>query len=66
MRKIIASLGLLTFMFVYIVIVARIGSQFTNANGFLQLIFYVMAGFCWIIPIKPLFKWMNTPPDEPV
>ncbi|MEM7661858.1 MAG: DUF2842 domain-containing protein [Pseudomonadota bacterium] len=66
MRKIVASLALLTFMFIYIVIVAGLGSQITGANGFLQLIFYIAAGFAWIIPIRPLFRWMNTPPDEPI
>ncbi|MEO0881789.1 MAG: DUF2842 domain-containing protein [Pseudomonadota bacterium] len=66
MRKIVASIALLTFMFVYIAVVAGLGSQITEANGFLQLAFYVLAGFGWIIPIRPLFRWMNTPPDEPV
>jgi len=66
MRKIIASFILLTFLFAYIIAVAHLGSSFTDANGFLQLLFYIVAGFGWIIPIRPLFRWMNAPPDREV
>ncbi|MEM9670025.1 MAG: DUF2842 domain-containing protein [Pseudomonadota bacterium] len=64
MRKIIAMIILLTGMLIYIVIAGAVGSQITDTNGFVQLIFYIVVGFAWVIPVRPLFKWMNTPPDE--
>ena len=62
MRKVTAIILLLVFMFAYIIAVASIGSRLATAHGGLQLLFYVVAGFLWLLPIRPLFRWMNSAP----
>jgi hypothetical protein len=53
-------------MFVWIVIVATVGSRLTGQSGWVQLVFYVAAGTLWILPLRPLLAWMNAaePPEE--
>lgn len=28
----------------------------------LQALFYLVAGLAWVIPLKPLLRWMESPP----
>ncbi|MEL6569712.1 MAG: DUF2842 domain-containing protein [Pseudomonadota bacterium] len=62
-RKPIAILALFTVLIVWIVIATIIGSAITDAPGWLQLIFYIVAGLGWIFPLRPVFLWMNSAPD---
>ena len=66
MRKPVAVLVLLVFMALWIWGAGTVGSRLTEMPGWVQLIFYVVAGFCWILPLRPLLKWMNAnqPPEE--
>ncbi|MBI1255144.1 MAG: DUF2842 domain-containing protein [Hyphomonas sp.] len=66
MRKPVAVLVLLAFMALWIWGAGTVGSRLTEMPGWVQLIFYVVAGFGWILPLRPLLKWMNAnqPPEE--
>lgn len=66
MRKPVAVLVMLTFMALWIWGAGTVGSRLTEASGWLQLVYYVVAGFGWILPLRPLLKWMNAnePPEE--
>ena len=64
MRKIITSLALLGFIALWIFIAATIGTRLTEAPGVLQLGFYVVAGVAWVVPLRPLMRWMNRPRRE--
>jgi Protein of unknown function (DUF2842) len=59
MRKIIASLFLLALMVGWIVLATAISTQIVDAPRLVQLAFYVVAGVGWILPLKPVFAWMN-------
>ncbi len=59
MRKPIAVLLMLALMALWIWGAGTVGSQMTGAPNWLQLVFYVVAGFGWILPLRPLLKWMN-------
>lgn len=59
MRKPIVTIVLLVYMVCYIIIVATMSSVLAQMPKAAQLIFYVIAGFIWIIPLRPLFRWMN-------
>lgn len=59
MRKIIAMLVMAVFLLVWIVAAATIGSAITEWNGLIQVLFYVFAGIAWVLPLRPLFRWMN-------
>ena len=62
-RKIIASIIMLLFLALWIFLAATIGTRMTGAPGWLQLIFYIVAGFAWVFPLRPLFRWMNARPE---
>lgn len=62
-RKPIAILALLAILISWVVIAATIGSAITGAPGWVQLVFYVVAGIGWIVPLRPIFMWMNSAPD---
>ena len=61
MRKILAGLGILGFIGLWIFIAGTLGSHLSGAPAWLQLGFYVIAGVAWVIPLKPLLAWMNRP-----
>jgi len=64
MRKITTILILLAYMVVWIIFAATVGSKLTGAPKWMELAFYVVAGIAWIFPLRPLFRWMNSPRDE--
>jgi len=66
MRKPVAILLMLAFMALWVWGAATIGSRLTGVSGWLQLVFYVVAGIGWVLPLRPLFLWMNAnqPPEE--
>jgi hypothetical protein len=59
MRKTVASLILLGFIVLYIVLVGTFSGMIVAWPRWAQLVFYAIAGFAWILPLKPLFAWMN-------
>lgn len=59
MRKPVASLILLSFIIAYIVLVATFSGMIGSWPRWAQLVFYIVAGFGWIFPLRPLFAWMN-------
>lgn len=63
-RKLIAIVILFTILIGWIVAAATIGSQLTGAPRWLQLVFYIFAGVAWVLPLRPVFKWMNSAPDR--
>ena len=62
-RKLIAISILFAILIGWIVGAATIGSQMTGAPRWAQLVFYIFAGVAWILPMRPVFKWMNSAPD---
>lgn len=59
-RKAVGCAALLFYLFGYIGIVAAIGAAALSAlPSWAQLVFYAFAGIVWILPLKPLFAWMN-------
>ena len=64
LRKVITSLALLGFIALWIFLAATIGTQLTNAPQLVQLGFYVFAGVAWVIPLRPLLRWMNRPREH--
>ena len=66
MRKPVAILLMLAFMTLWVWGAGTIGSRLTDVSGWLQLVFYVVAGIGWVFPLRPLFLWMNAnqPPEE--
>lgn len=59
-RKAIGSLALLAYLATYIVLAISLSERFVvGAPRWAQLIFFAVAGVIWVLPLKPLFGWMN-------
>ena len=59
-RRLVASAILLIFLCLWIWGAASIGSKLTTAPKWVSLIFFAVAGIGWAVPLKPVFKWMNS------
>jgi hypothetical protein len=57
-RKLIGLIALLAFLIGYVVLVASVG-EFVPKHWAAQLVYYVVAGTLWGVPVLPLFRWMN-------
>lgn len=57
-RKFIGLIGLILFLVIYIGAVAKLAAYVPD-HGPLQLLFYVLFGICWGVPVLPLISWMN-------
>lgn len=60
MRKFSAMLMLLAYLAFCIFFFATLGTWISDWHRALQLIFFIVAGFIWIAPLKALFAWMNS------
>jgi hypothetical protein len=52
-----AILGLIT---VWAVLVASLSGHVGSWPVLAQAVFYMVAGVAWILPLKPLLRWMET------
>lgn len=57
-RKLIGSMAILGFLGVYIGAVALLGEALPPI-WWVQLVFFVVAGVAWGLPLIPLIRWMN-------
>jgi len=66
MRKPVAVAVMLAFIAAWITAAGTLGAHMTGLPGWLQLVFYAAAGTLWVLPLRPLLKWMNAnqPPEE--
>jgi hypothetical protein len=61
-RKAIGCFGLLAYLGLYAALAVMLGAALTERiPTWAQLAYYAIAGVIWIIPLKPLFSWMNRP-----
>jgi hypothetical protein len=54
---IFAIIGLITL---WAVLIASLAGEVGTWPVLLQAIFYLAAGIAWVLPLKPLLKWMET------
>lgn len=64
-RRLIASVIILVFLVFWIWGASTLGTQLATAPKWMTLIFFVVAGIGWAVPLKPVFTWMNSGPEEP-
>ncbi|MGE5722626.1 MAG: DUF2842 domain-containing protein [Sphingomonadales bacterium] len=56
-----AGIGLiLLLILVWAIIVSNVADQIGAIPWPLQALFYIVAGVIWILPLKPLLRWMET------
>ena len=39
----------------------RVDGFGATAGGIVQFVFYAVAGMAWVVPVRYLILWMNTP-----
>ena len=45
---------------VWAALVASVSDTVTRWPGLVQLIFYIVAGVIWILPLRPILRWSET------
>lgn len=58
LRKLIGLFAILGFLILYVWAAVFIGERIPQ-RWWAQLPYYALAGFCWWLPLAPLFRWMN-------
>ena len=61
-RKLIGTVALLLLVCVWaLAAMALAQSVLTNINGFVAVIYYIVAGLGWVLPAMLLVRWMARP-----
>jgi len=64
-RKLIGTVALLTLVIVWALVAMALAQPIlASANGLVAALYYVIAGFAWVLPAMPLIKWMSRPDPE--
>lgn len=59
-RKVIGCFALLVYMTAYAILAAGVGVALAPLlPTWAELVYYAFAGVVWVLPLKPLFAWMN-------
>jgi Protein of unknown function (DUF2842) len=62
LRKFIGAILLITLVVSWaLVAMALAQAPAIKANGFIEVIYYVVAGLAWVLPAIPLVRWMSRP-----
>ena len=63
-RRIVASIAVLVFLAIWIWGAATIGTMLATAPKWRTLGYFIGAGIGWVLPLKPIFTWMNSVPED--
>ncbi|RAK52036.1 DUF2842 domain-containing protein [Phenylobacterium deserti] len=58
LRKFLGLFLIAFYLLAYVVVVAMIGDALPD-NRLVELVYYVAAGFGWVLPLMPMIKWME-------
>ena len=59
-RKPAGIFAILTLIALWTSVIASLSGTVGKWPIWLQSIFYIFAGIVWILPLKPLLRWMET------
>jgi predicted membrane channel-forming protein YqfA (hemolysin III family) len=59
-RKPAGVLMMLAGLAVYAVLIASLSGWIGKAPVLVQAVFYLIAGIVWVLPLKPLLRWMES------
>ena len=59
-RKPAGIFAILALITIWAVLVASLAGMVGGWPVLLQALFYLVAGVAWILPLKPLLRWMET------
>ena len=59
-RKLIGAVVLIALVVVWVLVAMALAQlPVVKANGFLETIYYVLAGLGWVLPAMALIRWMS-------
>jgi Protein of unknown function (DUF2842) len=62
LRKLIGAVLLIVLVLGWALIAMALAQlPVVKANGFVEVIYYVVAGLGWVLPAMPLIRWMSGP-----
>ena len=64
LKKAIGSFGLLAYLCAYIVGAIELANHIPQGAMLVQLAFFAVAGIAWVLPLRPVIRWMNSPAAE--
>jgi len=65
MRKLVGTIVLVVFVCIYALTAMTVAAaKLPGTSGWIQLLYFAVAGLLWIVPAAPLVKWMQKP-DRP-
>ncbi|MEM9225105.1 MAG: DUF2842 domain-containing protein [Pseudomonadota bacterium] len=59
-RRLVASLVIIVFLAVWIWGAATLGTYLADGPKWLALIYFIVAGIGWALPLRPVLRWMNS------
>jgi len=59
-RKPTGIFAIIALIIIWSVLVASLAGHVGRWPILAQLLFYLVAGLAWIVPLKPLLRWMET------
>ena len=59
-RKPAGMFAILALIAIWAALVASLAGTVGQWPVLLQAIFYLVAGIAWVLPLKPLLRWMET------
>ena len=63
LKKLIGTMIMVLFVVFYVLVIIGLAPRvLTGASKPVELIFYVVAGLAWVIPLMPLIRWMEKKP----
>jgi hypothetical protein len=61
-KKLLGVFLLIGIIAIYALIVMRVAvAVLPGAGGIVEFLFYAIAGLAWVVPVRYLIVWMNTP-----
>lgn len=62
-RKLAGTVAMFVLIIVYafIALAVAVVLQVREANKFVELLYYIVAGLLWVLPAGVLIKWMQKP-----
>ena len=64
-RRALGSFGLLAFLLVYLFFALAVGEVIVATKpGWVQFVYFLVAGILWVLPAGLIIRWMYTPRRE--
>ena len=59
-RQPVGAFAIIALIVVWCIAVASLSTTVGQWPALVQLVFYVFTGIVWILPLKPMLRWMET------